>query len=95
MVSSKLCLSRTNSLFSSLSALYFNLTLPSSFRELLSCSVKSPSSSELLAILSGALVVDDIAALEDILGEIILYKILSENIIVYYIMSALYFILFY
>ena len=36
--------------------------------------------------------VDDIAASEDILGEIILYKTLSENIFVYFIMSALYFI---
>ena len=38
------------------------------------------------------LVVNDIAASEDILGEIILYKTLSRNIFVYYIMSALYFI---
>ena len=36
--------------------------------------------------------VDDIAASEDILGEIILYKTLRENIFVYFIMSALYFI---
>jgi hypothetical protein len=35
--------------------------------------------------------VNDIAASEDILGEIILYKTLSGNIFVYYIMSALYF----
>ena len=35
--------------------------------------------------------VDDIAASEDILGEIILYKILSGNIFVYFIMSVLYF----
>ena len=35
--------------------------------------------------------VDDIAASEDILGEIILYKPLQENIFVYFIMSALYF----
>ena len=35
--------------------------------------------------------VDDIAASEDILGEIILYKTLRENIFVYFIMSALYF----
>ena len=34
--------------------------------------------------------VDDIAASEDILGEIILYKTLRENIFVYFIMSALY-----
>ena len=33
--------------------------------------------------------VDDIAALEDILGEIILYKPLLENIIVYYIVGSL------
>ena len=39
--------------------------------------------------------VDDIAASEDILGEIILYNTLWGNIFVYYIMSALYFILFY
>ena len=36
--------------------------------------------------------VDDIAASEDILGEIILYKTLSGNIFVYFIMSALYFL---
>ena len=35
--------------------------------------------------------VNDIAASEDILGEIILYKTLSRNIFVYFIMSALYF----
>ena len=35
--------------------------------------------------------VNDIAASEDILGEIILYNTLSGNIFVYYIMSALYF----
>ena len=35
--------------------------------------------------------VNDIAASEDILGEIILYKTLSGNIFVYFIMSALYF----
>ena len=34
--------------------------------------------------------VDDIAALEDILGEIILYKPLRENIVIYFVMSALY-----
>jgi hypothetical protein len=34
--------------------------------------------------------VDDIAASEDILGEIILYKPLLENIFVYFVMSALY-----
>ena len=34
--------------------------------------------------------VNDIAATEDILQEIILYKTLSENIFVYFIMSALY-----
>ena len=34
---------------------------------------------------------DDIAASKDILGEIILYKTLRENIFVYFIMSALYF----
>jgi hypothetical protein len=34
--------------------------------------------------------VDDIAASEDILGEIILYKPLRENIFVYFVMSALY-----
>ena len=39
--------------------------------------------------------VDDIAASEDILGEIILYKTLSRNIFVYFIMSALYFKLLY
>ena len=33
--------------------------------------------------------VDDIAASEDILGEIILYKPLLENIIVYYIVGSL------
>ena len=33
--------------------------------------------------------VDDIVALEDILGKIILYKPLLENIIVYYIVSSL------
>ena len=33
--------------------------------------------------------VDDIAASEDILGEIILYKSYLENIIVYIVMSAL------
>ena len=36
--------------------------------------------------------VNDIAASEDILGEIILYNTLSANIFVYFIMSALYFI---
>ena len=36
------------------------------------------------------LIVDDIAASEDILGEIILYKTLRENIFVYFIMSDLY-----
>ena len=35
--------------------------------------------------------VNDIAASEDILGDIILYKTLSGNIFVYFIMSALYF----
>ena len=35
--------------------------------------------------------VNDIATLEDILGEIILYNTLSGNIFVYYIMSTLYF----
>ena len=35
--------------------------------------------------------VDDIETSEDILGEIILYKTLSGNIFVYFIMSALYF----
>ena len=35
-------------------------------------------------------VVDDIATAEDILGEIILYKPLWENIFVYFVMSALY-----
>ena len=35
--------------------------------------------------------VNDIATSEDILGEIILYKTLSGNIFVYFIMSALYF----
>ena len=39
--------------------------------------------------------VNDIAASEDILGEIILYKTLSGNIFVYFIMSALYFIILY
>ena len=34
--------------------------------------------------------VDDIAASEDILGEIILYKTLRENIFIYFVMSALY-----
>ena len=34
--------------------------------------------------------VDDIAASEDILGEIILYKPLRENIFIYFVMSALY-----
>ena len=34
--------------------------------------------------------VDDIVALEDILGEIILYKPHLENIFVYFVMSALY-----
>ena len=34
--------------------------------------------------------VDDIAASEDIPGEIILYKTLRENIFVYFIMWALY-----
>ena len=34
--------------------------------------------------------VDDIAALEDIIGEIILYKPLRENILIYFVMSALY-----
>ena len=34
--------------------------------------------------------VDDIAASEDILGEIILYKTLRENIFVYFVMLALY-----
>ena len=38
---------------------------------------------------------NDIAASEDILGEIILYKTLSGNIFVYFIMLALYFILLY
>ena len=33
--------------------------------------------------------VDDIATSEDILGEIILYKPLLENIIVYYIVGSL------
>ena len=36
--------------------------------------------------------VNDIVASEDVLGEIILYKTLSGNIFVYFIMSALYFI---
>ena len=36
--------------------------------------------------------VDDITTSEDILGEIILYKTLSGNIFVYFIMSTLYFI---
>ena len=36
--------------------------------------------------------VNDIASSEDILGEIILYKTLSGNIFVYFVMSALYFI---
>ena len=36
------------------------------------------------------IIVDDIAASEDILGEIILYKTLRENIFVYFIMSAIY-----
>ena len=35
--------------------------------------------------------VDDIAASEDILEEIILYKPLRKNIFVYFVMSALYF----
>ena len=35
--------------------------------------------------------VNDIVASGDILGEIILYKTLSGNIFVYFIMSALYF----
>ena len=35
-------------------------------------------------------IIDDIAASEDILGEIILYKPLRENIFVYFVMSALY-----
>ena len=35
--------------------------------------------------------VNDIVASEDILGELILYKTLSGNIFVYFIMSALYF----
>ena len=39
--------------------------------------------------------INDIAASEDILGKIILYNTLSGNILVYYIMLALYFILFY
>ena len=39
--------------------------------------------------------VNDIAASEDILGDIILYKTLSGNMFVYFIMSALYFILLY
>ena len=34
--------------------------------------------------------VDDIAASEDILGKIILYKPLRENIFIYFVMSALY-----
>ena len=34
--------------------------------------------------------VDDIAASKDIIGKIILYKPLRENIFVYFIMSALY-----
>ena len=34
--------------------------------------------------------VDDIAASEDILGDIILYKPLRANIFVYFVMSALY-----
>ena len=42
---------------------------------------------------AGFLFVNDIAASEDILGEIILYKTLSGNIFVYYIMLALYFII--
>ena len=36
------------------------------------------------------IIVDDISASEDILGEIILYKPLRENIFVYFIISALY-----
>ena len=36
---------------------------------------------------------DDIAASEDILGEIILYKPYLENIFVYIVMSALYVII--
>ena len=39
--------------------------------------------------------VDDIAASEDILGEIILYNTLRKNIFVYFIMSALIFIILY
>ena len=35
--------------------------------------------------------VNDIAASKDILGQIILYKTLSGNIFVYFIMSSLYF----
>ena len=34
--------------------------------------------------------VDDIAASEDIIGEIILYKPLRENIFIHFVMSALY-----
>ena len=34
--------------------------------------------------------IDDIAASQDILGEIILYKPCLENIFVYFVMSALY-----
>ena len=37
--------------------------------------------------------VDDIAASEDILGEIILYKPHLENIFVYIVMSALYIVI--
>ena len=39
--------------------------------------------------------VNDIAASEDILGEIILYKTLSGNIFAYFIMSALYLLIIY
>ena len=35
-------------------------------------------------------IVDDIAASKDILGEIILYKPLRENIFVYFIMLVVY-----
>ena len=37
--------------------------------------------------------VDDIAALEDILRDIILYKPHMENIFVYFVMSALYIVI--
>ena len=42
---------------------------------------------------SSEILVDDIAALEDILGEIILYKPHLENIFVYIVMSALYIVI--